>query len=93
MERYLVTYDLVGTDANSRGYEDLIAAIKAYAHVVKVQYSVWLLKSNWSAEEVFKDLRHHMHPKDRLYVTPVYGGGHLVHAIDGIDGVHALFDD
>jgi hypothetical protein len=91
MEKYLVTYDLIGTDATSEDYDDLIAAIKDYAHVVKVQYSVWLLQSYWSAEEVFKDLRGHMHAKDRLYVTPIHGGGHLVHAIDGIEAVQAFF--
>lgn len=91
MAKYLVTYDLVGTDANSENYKRLIAAIYAYTNVVKVQYSVWLLKSNGSAEAVFNDLWRYMHSSDRLYVTPVDHRGFLIHPVDGMDAVRAFF--
>ena len=67
MSAFLVTYDLVGTDAVSANYKHLIDEIKrtAWAHV---QESVLIVVSNESAKELFDRLWSHMHHRDRLLV-------------------------
>jgi len=67
MSAFLVTYDLVGTDATSANYKNLIAEIQrtAWGHV---QDSVWIVVTDESAKQVFDRLWRHMHPRDRLFV-------------------------
>jgi CRISPR/Cas system-associated endoribonuclease Cas2 len=67
MAAFLVTYDLVGTDATSENYAKLIAEIKTttWAHV---QDSVWIVLTTESAQQIFSRLWHHMHSTDRLFV-------------------------
>lgn len=74
MEKYLVTYDLVGTDANSENYEKLIRRIKSYESAKEVQRSVWVLKSSTRAADIRTRIWERMHPEDRLWVIPLRGG-------------------
>lgn len=53
MVRYLVTYDLVGTDETSEDYERLIGRIKEYADCSKAQKPVWLVESKAGVADVF----------------------------------------
>lgn len=69
MAKYLVTYDLVGTDETSQDYKNLIAQIKTYATWGKVQKSVWVLKSNKRASTIYDELNTHMDANDRLFVV------------------------
>lgn len=69
MAKYLITYDLVGTDETSQDYENLIAEIKTYAMWGKVQKSVWVVKSSKRASTIYDELNAHMDANDRLFVV------------------------
>ena len=68
MKTLLITYDLVGTDATSANYQNLIAAIKGIGGWAKVQDSVWSVVTDQTPDQVFKQLTQHMHESDRLFV-------------------------
>lgn len=74
MAKYLVTYDLVGTDETSEDYEKLIKRIKRFPSYRKIQKSVWLIKTGKKAKEVRDILLRLMDDNDRLYVTRISGG-------------------
>jgi hypothetical protein len=69
MAKYLITYDLVGTDETSQDYKNLIAQIKTYATWGKVQKSVWVVKSTKRAATIYDELNAHMDANDRLFVV------------------------
>ena len=71
MPTYLVTYDLVGTDVNSANYKNLREAIEAYGYYAEVQKSVWFIRAQATAKQVFDDLWQHMHSADRLLVIRI----------------------
>ena len=48
MESYIITYDL---KYSSNNYDDLIDKIKNYPKWAHVNESVWIVKSNTSAED------------------------------------------
>ena len=73
MNKFLVTYDLVGTSESSADYERLIERIKAYPDWGKVQKSVWLIKTSQTAVEVRDNLATSMDSNDRLLVIEVTG--------------------
>ena len=74
MAKYLVTYDLVGTDETSADYKRLIKRIKGFPSHRKLQKSVWLVKTNKKAAEVRDILLSFMDDNDRLYVTKIARG-------------------
>jgi hypothetical protein len=69
MAKYLITYDLVGTDETSADYERLIEKIKSYPLWGKVQKSVWVVKSEKTASEVFDEVDACLDSNDRLFVV------------------------
>jgi hypothetical protein len=73
MAKYLVTYDLVGTDETSDDYERLIEKIKTYGDPGRIQKSVWLIKSDKSAAEIRAELWEYMDSNDRLAVILITG--------------------
>lgn len=73
MNKFLVTYDLVGTRETSADYERLIARIKKYSNWGRVQKSVWLIQTVDSAVIVRDELRSYMDDDDRLFVIEVTG--------------------
>jgi hypothetical protein len=75
MTAFLVTYDLVGTDASSRNYDRLIKEIKGYPDWCRIQDSVWLVSTTWTAKRIFDDLWTHLHATDRLAVVELTGHG------------------
>lgn len=74
MNKYLVTYDLVGTDETSGDYKRLIGRIKRFPSYRKLQKSVWLVKSNKKSGEIRDILWSYMDENDRLYVTKIASG-------------------
>jgi CRISPR/Cas system-associated endoribonuclease Cas2 len=73
MNRFLVTYDLVGTDEASDDYERLIKKIKTYPNWGRVQKSVWLIRTSDSAAQVRDALGNLIDANDRLLVIEVTG--------------------
>lgn len=73
MNKFLVTYDFVGTDETSADYERLIEKIKSYSRWGKIQKSVWLIGSTDSATAVRDALWRYMDANDRLFVIRVTG--------------------
>jgi hypothetical protein len=71
MPKYLITYDLVGTEETSEDYKRLIEEIKSYADHVKVQKSVWLVDTALSASEIFDYLKDYADSSDRLFVIRI----------------------
>lgn len=67
------TYDLVGTDASSENYKNLISAIKEYADWGRVQDSVWIISTSDSPKTVRDALKQHMHKDDRIFVATLEG--------------------
>jgi hypothetical protein len=77
----LVTYDLVGTSETSQDYQRLIDAIHSYGTWGKVQKSVFLIRSERSAGEIFDHLWAHMDSDDRLLVISVNGASKWINEI------------
>jgi hypothetical protein len=73
MNKFLVTYDLVGTNESSADYELLFGRIKGYSDWGKVQKSVWLISTSQTAAEVRDHLAGSMDSNDRLLVIGVTG--------------------
>ena len=82
MSKYLVTYDLVGDEA-SREYERLIAEIETLDDYVKVQRSVWLVKTDYSAKQIRELLRGYMDGDDRLMVIRIVRGSAWRNSLSG----------
>jgi CRISPR-associated endonuclease Cas2 len=68
MSAYLVTYDLVGTDATSDNYKRLIRALEE-AGARRVQESVWVVASNATVTGLRDSIARYMHSSDRLFVV------------------------
>ena len=68
MRTLLLTYDLVGTDETSADYNRLIERIQAYPNWARPAKSVWVIKTQDSAETVRNALWSLMDPNDRLFV-------------------------
>jgi len=92
MAKYLVTYDLDGTDETSADYERLIAELKSYPECIKLQKSVWAIDSAFSAEEIREQLWEHMDADDRLFVVPLPRGAYWRNLICGTDAYKAFMD-
>ena len=72
MKTILVSYDLRGHEDSSE-YARLIKEIKAYGDVIRPLYSLWLLRTDWTAEQVRNDLQRFVDDDDRLLVWDVTG--------------------
>jgi cobalamin biosynthesis Co2+ chelatase CbiK len=82
MAKYLITYDLVGTDENSQDYERLIEKIKAQGPPwAKVQKSVWVVKSSKSSMTIRDELSSAMDDNDRLFVVQLGSAGAWMNSI------------
>lgn len=71
MNRFVVTYDLVGSSESSADYERLIERIKAQPKWGKLQKSVWFVKTSKTATELRNELWGAMDANDRLYVGAI----------------------
>lgn len=91
MAKYLVTYDLVGTEETSADYTRLIERIKQYPNWGKVQKSVWLVQTKRTASQVFQDLWAYMDANDRLLVIEVSGGAMWINEICDRSWLEAFF--
>jgi hypothetical protein len=69
MSAYLISYDL---DKPGQDYTDLINAIKKLGDY-KVLFSEWIVKTNYSAEQIHDYLRKFMDGNDRLLVVGLSG--------------------
>ena len=65
MESYIITYDL---KYSSNNYDDLIDKIKNYPKWAHVNESVWIVKSNTSAEDIRNNLTTVINSNDSLFV-------------------------
>ncbi len=74
MAKFLITYDLVGTTETSKDYKRLIEKIEAHPDWVKVQKSVWVVRSSKSARAIRDNLWAAMDGDDRLLVIKVSSG-------------------
>jgi len=81
MTKYLITYDLVGTDETSKDYDRLIEKIKTYGLWGKVQKSVWVVKSSKSASTIRDGLKAIMDSNDRLFVVELGAEGAWMNSI------------
>ena len=67
MSNYLITYDLNKT---GQRYEELYEAIKGYEYYKDME-SVWFVKTSYSAEQIFEDLKKYIDENDRLFISEI----------------------
>ena len=60
-----------GSDETSADYADLITEIETYSDYIKVQKSVYLVESSYSAKEIRDQLEEHVDANDRLLVIGI----------------------
>ncbi len=70
MPTFAITYDLMHAGQN---YEAIIKKIKSYGSWCHPQQSVWLVRSNKSAQQIRDDLLHVIDKNDRLFVARLTG--------------------
>jgi hypothetical protein len=69
MAQFCVSYELT---QRGRDYSDLVAALRSYRPSWQGMQSVWIVGSrSATCQDVFEQLRIHMHPDDRLLVVPI----------------------
>ncbi len=73
MKSILVAYDLIGTDETSEDYRRLIARIKEYPNWAKVQYSMFIVKTDLTCVQVRDDLDRFLDANDRIFVAELTG--------------------
>jgi hypothetical protein len=69
-----ISYDLIGTDEKSEDYERLIDKIKSLGAAKRVEYSLWVVETADSPEEVRDALRDYIDDDDKLIVMRRVGG-------------------
>jgi hypothetical protein len=74
MSVLLIAYDL-GSPETSADYEDLITKIKSYGSYRKVQYSLWLIRTDKLTGTVRDELKPYLDSNDKLLVMRVTGVG------------------
>jgi hypothetical protein len=74
MGKYLVTYDLVGTDETSEDYRRLINRLGYFPNHIKLQKSVWAIESAFDTEKISTELMEYMDYDDRLFVVALPRG-------------------
>lgn len=70
MKTYLVGYDL---NKPGQDYSKLIGALKTFPNWWSYLDSTWILKTDWSAEQVRNYLWRHMDGSDELLVVRLAG--------------------
>lgn len=70
MNKYLVSYDLIGPD---RDYEAIKEKLRSYSPRAKPLESVWIIKTDKSAEEIRDDLKTAVDSNDKLLVVKLSG--------------------
>lgn len=63
-----ISYDLIGTDEESEDYKRLIDKIKSLGAAKRVEYSLWVVDTDDSPEEVRDALRDYVDADDKLIV-------------------------
>ncbi len=72
MKTYLVGYDL---NKPGQNYDNLFTAIKAIGAWWHHLDSTWVIKTDWTAEQIRNDLRRHIDANDELLVVRLSGEG------------------
>ncbi len=67
MTNFIITYDL---NQSGQNYTDLINKIKTFSNVHAMQ-SVWFIKSNQGASDIFNQLKVYIDDNDYLFVSEV----------------------
>jgi hypothetical protein len=65
MQSFMVTYDLI----KRKDYPELWDALKSFPGYLHILGSVWIVKANASAEQVFDYLRPHIDDDDKMIVV------------------------
>ena len=68
MPKFVISYDLRKPDYTEEDYQELYDELDSLG-AKHIQDSVWALRSDSSAEEIFDRLWEYMHQKDRLLVA------------------------
>ena len=88
MESYIITYDL---KYSSNNYDDLIDKIKNYPKWAHVNESVWIVKSNTSAEDIRNNLTTVINSNDSLFVGTLTGEASWRNVIDSNSAIKECF--
>ena len=72
MHRLLISYDLLEPKRTEKDYKALYAALEALG-AKPVQNSVWVVRSDADALDVFERLQGHFGREDRLLVVRIDG--------------------
>lgn len=67
MKHYCITYDLNKSDKN---YEGLYSAIKTFNNI-HVMDSVWFVKTNLNANEIYDKLKSEIDNNDNLFICDI----------------------
>jgi hypothetical protein len=70
MKTILISYDL---QAPGKNYSELIRNLTNYEYWARVLESTWLVKTNYSTEEIKDQVSKHTDPNDRLFIVDVSG--------------------
>lgn len=64
---FVISYDLQTPNYTEEDYEELYAELELIG-AIRIQDSVWGLKTETSVKDLYNQLRKYMHSKDRLLV-------------------------
>lgn len=67
MKNYFITYDLNKPD---KDYDGLYTAIKTFNNV-HVMDSVWFVKTNFNASEIYNKLKPEIDDNDNLFISDI----------------------
>ncbi len=68
--RFLIAYDLLAPNVKEDDYSDLYDALEDM-DAQRIQKSVWVVRTELNATQVFGQLQNHIHRYDRLLVTRI----------------------
>jgi hypothetical protein len=69
----LIACELVATPPNSVDHVDLIERIQQFSGWVHVHESLWLIRTDMTADAVKRALKEHLQARDRLLVVVLAG--------------------
>ena len=72
MRRLLISYDLLEPKRTEKDYKALYASLKSLG-AKPIQNSVWVVRSDEDAFDVFGELQRYFYPTDRLLVVRIDG--------------------
>ncbi len=70
MDKYIISYDLIGPN---RDYNAVIKRIETYPASVSVLESVWIVMTDKTAPEIRNDISSAMDSNDRIFVARLTG--------------------